>query len=83
MDVLSLIPTHLSSHKDRFHASFVCRHWRRTFLHNATLWSQLYLSKGEVYVKTLLERTRGSALDITANRTNPIGAMALLPPHNK
>jgi hypothetical protein len=43
----------------------------------------LYLSKGEVYVKTLLERARGSALDITVNHTNPIGAMALLPPHNK
>jgi hypothetical protein len=43
----------------------------------------LYLSKGEIYVKTLLERARGSALDITAHHTNPIGAMALLPPHTK
>jgi hypothetical protein len=79
-DVLSLIPTHLSQ-GDRFRASFVCRHWRRTFLHNATLWSQLNLSKGEVYVKTLLERTKGSALDITVNGVDPTCAMALLPPH--
>ena len=79
-DVLSLIPTHLSQ-GDRFRASFVCRHWRRTFLHNATLWSQLDLSKGEVYVKTLLERTKESALDITVDGMDPVCIMALLPPH--
>jgi hypothetical protein len=83
VDILSLIPTHLSSQRDRFRASFVCRHWRRTFLQNAILWSQLYLSKGEVYVKTLLERAKGSALDITANDTDPVCTIALLPPHAK
>ena len=83
VDVLSLIPTHLSSQRDRFYASFVCRHWRRTFLHNAALWSQLYLLRGEVYVKALLERAKGSALDITVNDMDPVRAMALLPPHTK
>ena len=81
-DVLSLIPTHLS-HGDRFRTSFVCRHWRRTFLHDATLWSQLHLSKGEAYVKTLLERAKGSALDITVNGIDSVDPMALLSPHTK
>ena len=81
-DVLSLIPTHLSS-QDRFRASFVCRHWRRTFLQHAALWSHLYLSKGEVYAKTLLERAKGSPLAILASSMDPIGTVALLPPHTK
>ena len=82
MDVLSLIPTHLSQ-RDRFRASFVCRHWRRTFLHNAALWSQLYLSKGEVYIKTLLERAKGSALDITTYFADPVGTIGLLSSYTK
>ena len=60
LDILSLIPTHLSSHKDRLRASFVCRHWRRTFLQRAELWSELFLSKGDAHVKTFLERAKGS-----------------------
>ena len=67
LDVLSLIPTHLPSHSDRFRASFVCRHWRRVFLHHAGLWSELFVSRGEDYVKTLLERAKGSALDVFIN----------------
>jgi hypothetical protein len=43
----------------------------------------LFLSKGEVYVKTLLERAKGSALDITTGGLDPIGAITLLPPHTK
>ena len=81
MDVLSLIPTHLHSQKDRFRASFVCRYWRRTFLHHAGLWSYLCLSKGEVYVKTLLERAKGSLLTILVSGNDP--AMTLLPPYTK
>ena len=83
LDILSLIPTHLSSQKDRLYASFVCRHWRRTFLQHAPLWSQLILSKGEVYAKTLLERAKGSALDIIIKSYDPAGAVILLPPHNQ
>ncbi|KAF9783464.1 hypothetical protein BJ322DRAFT_154931 [Thelephora terrestris] len=64
LDILSLIPTHLCTQKDRFRSSFVCRHWRRTFLQRAELWSELHLSKGEDYVKTLLGRAKGSALDV-------------------
>ena len=80
LDILSLIPTHLPQ-KDRFRASFVCRHWRRTFLQHAALWSRLSLSKGEVYVKTLLERAKGSALEITTSCTDPVGTVTLFPPH--
>ena len=32
LEVLSLIPTHISSQKDRFRSTFVCRRWHRTFL---------------------------------------------------
>ena len=81
LDVLSSIPTHLSSQKDRFRASFVCRHWRRTFLQHAVLWSQLYLRKGEVYTKTLLKRAKGSTLDITTRSTTPASTATLLPTH--
>ena len=81
LDILSLVPTHLSSHKDRFHASFVCRHWRKTFLQHGALWSQLFLKNGEDYVTTLLERAKGSALEITTDRNVPLGAITLLPPY--
>ena len=64
LDVLSLIPTHLASQADRLRASFVCRHWRRTFLHRADLWSEVFLSKGKSYVNTLLERAKGFSLDV-------------------
>ena len=82
LDILSLIPTHLSSGKDRFRASFVCRHWRETFLQHGALWSQLFLTNGngEEYVKTLLKRAKGSALDITINYASP-STTALLSPH--
>ena len=83
LEILSLVPTHLSSQEDRFRATFVCRHWRRTFLQHGALWSQLYLSKGEVYVKTLLERAKGSTLRVFATWRDPAGATALLPPHIK
>ena len=82
-DVFSLIPTHLSSQKDRFRSTFVSRHWRRTFLQYAALWSRLDLSKGEIYVETLLERAKGSPLNVLASSLDPIGAMILLPPYTK
>ena len=83
LDVLSLIPTHLSSQKDRFRATSVCHHWRRTFIQHAALWSQLDLSKGEVCVKALLERAGGSPLDITSYNPPPTGVITLLSPHTK
>ena len=85
MDIFSLIPTYLPSEKDHFLASFVCRHWRRTFLQRAELWSELDLRKGEDYVKSLLERSKGSPLVIqvgrVARRKVPISTMALLSSH--
>lgn len=83
LEVLSLIPAHLPSQKDCFRATFVCRHWRRTFLQHSALWSHLYLWKGEVYVKTLLERAKESPLRVLASWPVPVGAIALLPPHTK
>jgi len=83
MDVLSLISTYLPSQKQRFRATFVCRHWRRTFLQNATLWSELCLSKGEAYVKTLLKRAKGSSLTILASDVDPVGTVMLLQPHTE
>jgi hypothetical protein len=83
LDILCLIPTHLSSQKDRFHASFVCRHWRRVFIQHAALWSQLKLTNQEDYVTTLLERAKGSALDVVAIRGAPLGTVTLLSPHTR
>jgi hypothetical protein len=82
-DILSLIPTHLHSQRDRLRASFVCRHWRRTFLQCPELWSQLYLSKGEAYVKTLLERAKRSPLDVTVGYGTPAPTMMLLSSHTE
>ena len=83
LDVLSLIPTYLPSQGDRLRASFVCRHWRRVFLQRAELWSQLFLSEGEVYLKTLLGRVKGTALDVISTYRVPVSTMALLSSHTK
>jgi len=58
---------HLASLSDRLRVTFVCRHWRRTFLQHATLWSQLDLTGDvdQLLLKTLLGRVKGSPLDIT------------------
>lgn len=64
LEVLSLVPTFLSSQKDRFHAASVCRRWRRTFLQCGPIWSQLFTTKGDAYLKTLLDRAKTSALDV-------------------
>ncbi|KAF9783438.1 hypothetical protein BJ322DRAFT_1070832 [Thelephora terrestris] len=82
-DVLALIPTHLSSHKDRLRASFVCRRWRETFLQCAELWSELFLSKGEAYLKTFLDRAKGSALDVIVDAGVPASIIGLLSSHTK
>jgi hypothetical protein len=81
LDILSLIPTHLSSQKDRFRATFVCRHWRRVFIQHAAVWTQLVLRNRKDYVATLLERAKGSALDVVTNYRAPLTVMKLLSPH--
>ena len=82
LDILSLIPTYLPYQKDRLLATFVCRHWRRTFLQQGTLWSRIFFKKGEVYAKTLLERAKGSALDIIIEKDSPIDTViSLLSPY--
>ena len=80
-DVLYLIPTHLHDQTDRFNASYVCRHWRRVLLQHSTLLSRLFLSKGKVYARTLLERAKGSALDIVIDCGGPTDTITLLSPH--
>ena len=78
VDILSLVPTHLNRQGDRFRASFVCRHWRRTFVQYGELWTQLFLSKGEAYTKTLLSRAKGSALDIIVGSVGSASTLTLL-----
>ena len=82
-DILFHISTHLSSQDDRLRASSVCRHWRRTLLQCAELWSELYLSRGETYTKTLLERAKGHLLDVIVHQGVPAGTMNLLSSHMK
>ena len=79
-DIITLIPTHLPTQKDRFHAASVCRHWRGDLLEHGALWSQLFLRKGEECVSTLLKRAKGSALDIIINRDVPVGTITLVSP---
>jgi hypothetical protein len=83
LDILCLIPTHISSQKDRFRVSFVCRHWRRVFLQHAALWTQLILRNRKDYVATLLKRAKGSALDVIAVRGASLGTVTLLSPHTR
>ena len=80
MEILSLICTNLPSQEDRHRASFVSRYWRRTIIQCPELWSKLTLSKGGVYVKTFLERAKGSQLDIIVDHEIPVGTVALLSP---
>ena len=77
-EILSLICTNLPSQENRHRASFVCRHWRRTFIQCPELWSELSLSNGEVYVKTFLERAKGTPLDIVVDHGVPVETVALL-----
>ena len=82
-DVLSLIPTYLSSQQDRFRVSFVCRHWRRTSLQHAAIWAQLYLPKGETYMDTLLGRAKGYALDIITSQKSASAIITHLRPYTE
>ena len=79
LEILSLIPTYLVSQKDRFYAASVCRHWRKVFLQHGAIWSELFTGKGEVYVKTLLKRVKGSPIDVIVRGDTPAGTAALLP----
>jgi len=82
-EVLSLISTHLSREKDILFASSVCRHWRRTFIQHAELWSRLNLKTGRNghLVKMLLERAKGSALDVRSTFLDCVNILALVSPH--
>ncbi|KAF9783894.1 hypothetical protein BJ322DRAFT_1197273 [Thelephora terrestris] len=80
MDVLTLIPAHFISQRDRFRVASVCRHWRGVFLMHGALWSQIFLRMGEECVSILLERAKGSPLDIIVHRHDPIGTIALISP---
>ena len=77
MEILSLIPSHLPCDADVVRASSVCRLWRRALTRHAALWSKLDLGVARSYdfVETRLERTKGSALDIT---TSFLGCPAIL-----
>jgi hypothetical protein len=81
LDILSLIPTQLPSQQDLFRATFVCRHWRRVFLQQGALWSQLFTGKDKDYITTLLTRAKGSTLGISFYRDAPFDTTMLLSPY--
>ena len=58
----------------------MCRHWRGVLLKHGALWSQLFLGKGEECLSTLLERAKGSALDIITDWSVPDGITTLISP---
>ena len=58
----------------------LCRHWRGILLRHGALWSQLFLGKGEECISTLLERAKGSALDVITSRNAPVGTISLISP---
>ena len=47
------------------------------------LWSKIFLKKGKVYVKTLLERAKGSLLDVSIDQDVPIDTITLLSPYTQ
>ena len=79
MEILSLLPTHLSHEKDLLCVSSVCRHWRRTFIQHATLWSQVDLTanRNPFFVRILLQRAKGSGLDISSTHLERTDILAL------
>ncbi|KAF9780153.1 hypothetical protein BJ322DRAFT_1084836 [Thelephora terrestris] len=83
LEVLSIIPTHLSGEDNLVNVSSVCRHWRRTFVQHAILWTNLNLTlvRTNLYIKTRLERAKGSALNITLTHLGRDHILALLSPH--
>ena len=81
LEILSFISTYLSYHRDILSASSVCRHWRGVLLQHGALWTQLFLRRGEDYVRTLLERAKGSALEISTDSRVSLSTIALLSPH--
>ena len=79
-EILSLIPTYFTSQKDRFRAASVCRCWRRALLKNGALWAQLFLRKGEGSVSALLDRAKGSPLDVITHGDVSDGILSLISP---
>jgi hypothetical protein len=67
---------------DLVNVSSVCRHWHRTFTQHAVLWSKLDLGyfTSTSFVKTWLERAKGSALDITSSYFEHADILPLLAP---
>ena len=67
LDVLLLIPTHLTSLSDRLRVTFVCHHWRQAFVQHGPLWSKLHLSSwtDRDLLAKLLERAKQSPLNIS------------------
>ena len=78
-----MIPAHLPNDNDLLCATSVCRHWRRTFIQHAALWSGVDLTfrRNPRFVKTFLERAKGSALDIRFACLDNADILALLSSH--
>lgn len=65
-EVLALIPSFLTSHKDLVYTTHVCRHWRSAIITSPPLWSSLdnYAMHRDL-VATYMDRCGGTPLDVT------------------
>jgi len=64
-EILALIPSFLTSHKDLVSTTHVCRHWRNTIIASPPLWS--YLDNEVMHndlVFTYMDRCGGTPLDV-------------------
>ena len=79
VEILVLLPTHLSREKDLLCASSACRHWRRTFIQHPTLWSRVDMTtnRNPLFIRILLQRAKGSALDISSTHLERPDILAL------
>ena len=65
-EVLALIPSFLTSHKDLVFTTHVCRHWRKTIIASPSLWSHLDNdAMHQNLVAVYMDRCGGVPLDVT------------------
>ena len=65
-EVLALIPSFLTSHKDLVFTTHVCNHWRNTITASPPLWSSLdNETMDENLVATYMDRCGGTPLDVS------------------
>lgn len=75
LEVLSYIPTQLSSDNNVSNACLVYRHWYKTLFQHAALWPDLNLTfnLSNFFIRTRLERVRGFVLELISGPLTWIG----------